>query len=50
MPGVNYLETLGADNVEVVYGPGEIERITERGCLSANGKEYHVDILMRHWV
>ncbi|KAF8240258.1 FAD/NAD(P)-binding domain-containing protein [Tricholoma matsutake] len=43
-PGVNYLETLGADNVEVVYG--EIERITERGCLAANGKEYPLDVLI----
>ncbi|KAF8226820.1 FAD/NAD(P)-binding domain-containing protein [Tricholoma matsutake] len=43
-PGVNYLETLGADNVEVVYG--EIERITERGCLGANGKEYPLDVLI----
>jgi hypothetical protein len=43
-PGVNYLETLGADNVEVVYG--EIERITEKGCLSANGKEYPLDVLI----
>lgn len=43
-PGVNYLETLGADNVEVVYG--EIERITEKGVLSANGKEYELDVLI----
>ncbi|RDB23708.1 putative sterigmatocystin biosynthesis monooxygenase stcW [Hypsizygus marmoreus] len=43
-PGVNYLETLVADNVEVVYG--EIERITETGVFSANGQEYPVDILI----
>jgi cation diffusion facilitator CzcD-associated flavoprotein CzcO len=43
-PGVNYLETLGKENVTVVYG--EIERITEKGCLCDNGKEYPLDILV----
>ncbi|KAH6672068.1 hypothetical protein B0J14DRAFT_86014 [Halenospora varia] len=43
-PGVGYLESLGKDNVEVVYG--EINSITEKGCLCDNGKEYPVDVLI----
>ena len=43
-PGVNYLETMATDVVDVVYG--EIEKITEKGCLSANGQEYPVDVLV----
>ncbi|ORY06899.1 hypothetical protein BCR34DRAFT_489804 [Clohesyomyces aquaticus] len=43
-PGVGYLESLGKENVEVVYG--EINAITEKGCLCDNGKEYPVDILI----
>lgn len=43
-PGVNYLETLGADNVKVVYG--EILSITEKGCVCDDGKEYPVDVLI----
>lgn len=43
-PGVNYLETLSADNVEVVYG--EINSISENGCVCDNGKEYPVDVLI----
>lgn len=43
-PGINYLETMATDVVEVVYG--EIEKITEKGCLSANGQEYPVDVLI----
>ena len=43
-PGINYLETLGKENVQVVYG--EIEAITERGCKCSDGKEYPVDILI----
>ncbi|KAF8967753.1 hypothetical protein BDZ97DRAFT_1755839 [Flammula alnicola] len=43
-PGINYLETLGSDKVKVVYG--EIQKITERGCLSDDGQEYPVDILI----
>ncbi|KAF9485455.1 FAD/NAD(P)-binding domain-containing protein [Pholiota conissans] len=42
-PGVNYLESLGSSQVEVVYG--EIQKITEKGCVS-NGQEYPVDILI----
>lgn len=43
-PGTNYLETLGSDKVKVVYG--EIERITERGCVCDDGNEYPVDVLI----
>lgn len=43
-PGVNYLESLTKPNVEVVYG--EINSVTEKGCLCDNGKEYPVDVLI----
>lgn len=43
-PGVGYLESLVKENVEVVYG--EINAITEKGCLCDNGKEYPVDVLI----
>ena len=43
-PGVNYLETLVSEKVSVVYG--DIQRITERGCVSNNGQEYPVDVLI----
>jgi len=43
-PGVGYLEALGKENVEVVYG--EILQITEKGCLCDNGNEYPVDALI----
>lgn len=43
-PGVGYLEALGKDNVETVYG--EINEITERGCKCDNGQEYPVDVLI----
>lgn len=43
-PGVGYLEALGKDNVEVVYG--EIDRVTENGCVCDNGKEYKLDVLI----
>jgi hypothetical protein len=43
-PGVGYLESLGKENVEVVYG--EINEITERGCKCDNGNEYPVDVLI----
>ncbi|KAF9485456.1 FAD/NAD(P)-binding domain-containing protein [Pholiota conissans] len=42
-PGVNYLESLGSSQVEVVYG--EIQKITEKGCVS-NGQEYPFDVLV----
>jgi hypothetical protein len=43
-PGVGYLEALGKENVEVVYG--EINSISEKGCVCDNGKEYPVDVLI----
>jgi len=43
-PGVGYLEALGKDNVETVYG--EINEITEQGCRCDNGQEYPVDVLI----
>ncbi|KAF2816163.1 FAD/NAD(P)-binding domain-containing protein [Mytilinidion resinicola] len=43
-PGVGYLESLGKENVEVVYG--EITKISEKGCVSDNGNEYPLDVLI----
>lgn len=43
-PGVNYLESLTKPNVEVVYG--EINSVTEKGCLCDNGQEYPLDVLI----
>ncbi|KAF8075136.1 hypothetical protein FPV67DRAFT_1559695 [Lyophyllum atratum] len=44
-PGVGYLEGLGKENVEVVYG--EIACVTEKGCVSvADGKEHELDVLI----
>ncbi|KAI1358426.1 hypothetical protein F5Y08DRAFT_116319 [Xylaria arbuscula] len=43
-PGVDYLESLTKPNVEVVFG--NIKEITESGCLSGDGKEYPVDVLI----
>lgn len=43
-PGVNYLESLTKNNVEVVFGG--IQRITERGCVCDDGKEYPTDVLI----
>ncbi|KAH8594222.1 hypothetical protein B0O99DRAFT_514343 [Bisporella sp. PMI_857] len=43
-PGVNYLESLTKPNVSVVYG--EINSITENGCLCDDGCEYPIDVLI----
>ena len=43
-PGVGYLESLGKENVTVVYG--EIEKVTEAGCVCDNGNEYPIDVLI----
>jgi cation diffusion facilitator CzcD-associated flavoprotein CzcO len=43
-PGVNYLESLGKDNVRVVYG--EIDKITANGPVCDDGNEYPVDVLI----
>lgn len=42
-PGVGYLESLGAENVKVVYG--NVDSVTPRGCVSG-GREYPVDVLI----
>ncbi|KAG6831614.1 hypothetical protein H0H87_004676 [Tephrocybe sp. NHM501043] len=43
-PGVGYLEGLGKENVEVVYG--DIKRVTEKGCIAADGQEHELDVLI----
>lgn len=43
-PGVGYLESLTKPNVTTIYG--EIERITERGCVCDDGNEYPIDVLI----
>jgi cation diffusion facilitator CzcD-associated flavoprotein CzcO len=43
-PGVGYLESLGKENVQVVYG--EILEVTEKGCRCDDNKEYPVDVLI----
>ena len=43
-PGVGYLESLTKPNVTVVYG--EIEKVTERGCVCDDGHEYPIDVLI----
>jgi len=43
-PGVGYLETLGSEKVDVVYG--EIQKITEKGCVGGDGKERPLDVLI----
>jgi len=43
-PGVGYLEALKSDKVKLVYG--EIQEITERGCISDDGRECPVDVLI----
>jgi cation diffusion facilitator CzcD-associated flavoprotein CzcO len=42
-PGTDYLESLSAPNVKVVYG--EIDSITEKGCV-VEGQEHEVDVLI----
>lgn len=41
---MGYLEALGKPNVETVYG--EINSISENGCVCDDGKEYPVDVLI----
>ncbi|EXJ84555.1 cyclohexanone monooxygenase [Capronia epimyces CBS 606.96] len=43
-PGVNYLETLTKENVEVHFG--EISRMTEKGAVLDNGVEHDLDVLV----
>ncbi|KAK5192439.1 hypothetical protein LTR99_010433 [Exophiala xenobiotica] len=43
-PGINYLESLGQDNVQVQLG--EIRAVTQRGCVDAGGVEHPLDVLI----
>ncbi|KAL3462618.1 hypothetical protein BJX64DRAFT_276962 [Aspergillus heterothallicus] len=43
-PGVGYLESLGHAKTQVVYG--NIDAVSERGCICDDGKEYPVDVLI----
>jgi cation diffusion facilitator CzcD-associated flavoprotein CzcO len=43
-PGVGYLECLTKPNVTAVHGC--VEKITETGCVSSDGTEHHVDVLI----
>lgn len=43
-PGVNYLESLSKHNVQVELG--EIQQVTETGCIGPDGKEHQFDILI----
>lgn len=42
-PGIDYLETLQADNVEVAFG--DIDRVTADGCVVGD-KEHPLDVLI----
>ena len=42
-PGPGYLEALGSDNVEIVFGA--CERVTENGIM-ADGREFDLDVLI----
>lgn len=43
-PGINYLETLSSEKVDVVHG--QVKEITKKGCIGGDGKEYPVDVLI----
>jgi len=43
-PGIGYLETLGSDKVDVVFG--DIKKITEQGVIGGDGLERPVDVLI----
>lgn len=43
-PGIGYLETLEAENVEVVFG--DIDHVTAAGCVSKDGKDHNLDTLI----
>ncbi|KAK3068050.1 hypothetical protein LTR53_014669 [Teratosphaeriaceae sp. CCFEE 6253] len=43
-PGVGYLESLTKPNVTTVYG--EISRVTPRGCVTDDGTEHPLDVLI----
>ncbi|KAI7082988.1 flavin-binding monooxygenase [Hortaea werneckii] len=43
-PGVNYLESLGEENVSTVYG--SISEITPTSCITKDGQEIPLDVLI----
>jgi hypothetical protein len=43
-PGINYLESLTLPNVRTVYG--EIVKVTPEGCVTDNGEEHKLDVLI----
>ncbi|KAH9479348.1 FAD-binding monooxygenase moxY [Psilocybe cubensis] len=43
-PGINYLETLTSEKVDLVFGT--IKEITEKGCIGQDGQEHPVDVLI----
>ncbi|KAL4861634.1 hypothetical protein BDV12DRAFT_203834 [Aspergillus spectabilis] len=43
-PGINYLESLTLENVTTVYG--EITSVTPAGCVTEDGQEHPVDVLI----
>ncbi|KAK7946263.1 cyclohexanone monooxygenase [Apiospora aurea] len=44
-PGVGYLESLTKPNVTVAQGGG-VTRMTPKGCVTADGKEWPLDVLI----
>ena len=43
-PGIGYLESLKDPKTTVAYG--EIAKISPNGCVTDDGKEYPVDVLV----
>ncbi|KAJ6027895.1 uncharacterized protein N7446_003505 [Penicillium canescens] len=43
-PGIGYLESLTDQKTQVVYG--DIAKISQRGCVTTDDKEYPVDVLI----
>jgi cation diffusion facilitator CzcD-associated flavoprotein CzcO len=43
-PGVGYLESLKDEKTTVIYGG--IAKISPEGCVTEEGKEYPVDVLV----
>ena len=43
-PGIGYLESLTDQKTQVVYG--DIAKISQRGCVTSDDKEYPVDVLI----
>ncbi|KAL3477268.1 hypothetical protein BJX99DRAFT_246243 [Aspergillus californicus] len=43
-PGVGYLEALGHEKTQVVYG--NIDSVSQKGCVCDDGQEYPIDVLI----